>query len=170
MFCSNCGGRIADNMKFCGSCGTPIGGKASVATTAPPPAPTYAPTRATPAKPPINRLLFVIPVAVVAVVLVGFLLNGNSNSHGLEGVWRGSYWGVSRELEFRGNTIRHTFLEPSRFGSGSQEGTFSISDGDRIEILWDNGEHQVARFTITENALGPDALRIGVFGDFERIN
>ncbi|MCL2016501.1 MAG: zinc ribbon domain-containing protein [Defluviitaleaceae bacterium] len=109
MFCGKCGVKNADNMNFCGSCGSPVGSKPSVATP-PPPAPTYAPMRAAPAKPPVNKLLFVIPVAVVVVVLAGFLLNGNS--HGLTGVWvnydssvRGATQDFFAEVEFRGNTV-----------------------------------------------------------------
>ena len=187
MFCRNCGAKNAENTNFCGSCGAAIAANPSAATTMPQPAPSYKPMRAAPAKPPVNRLLFVIPVAVVVVVLVGFLLNGGSNPYGLEGVWvasdntfTGREW--STEVEFRGNTItmegffNDRVLDTDVTTTTSRRGTFSISDDDRMEILWDYIEeipnvgflsdvrrenvHEVRSFSIIENELAPNQLQL----------
>ncbi|MCL1998234.1 MAG: zinc ribbon domain-containing protein [Turicibacter sp.] len=90
-FCVNCGVQNADNMKICGGCGAATSTATATIST---------PARVAPAKSPINRLLFVVPIALVMMILVG------CNSHGLNGVWVHNTSGnFFAEVEFRRNTV-----------------------------------------------------------------
>ena len=64
MFCKNCGSKIADNMTFCGNCGTPVTGE--VPATAAVPAP-VAPVEAAPVE---QAPAVVVPAPVEAVPVV----------------------------------------------------------------------------------------------------
>ena len=74
MFCSNCGKQLADNVKFCTGCGTPI--EAPVVQDAVPAQKKAAPVFKAPAAPAPKKggKGFVLPIIIAAVVLVAALV------------------------------------------------------------------------------------------------
>lgn len=72
MFCPNCGNRIADDARFCGSCGTAIGGAAAPSTGAPPPQYTQPQVGQAPPVQPRRRGMpgWAIALIVVAAIVV----------------------------------------------------------------------------------------------------